>query len=96
MNRYAITLFVVAGLGTPLMVKADDHDHDNKRYYDKEHKDYHEWNENEERNFAIFLNGKHLAIHTWDRASPRERQEYWNWRHQHPDERRDERREDRH
>jgi hypothetical protein len=96
MNRYAITLLLAAGLGSPLMVRADDHDA--KRYYDKQHKDYHQWNENEERHFSVYLGEKHVTVHTWDRATPREQQEYWNWRHVHPDndrrddDRRDERR----
>jgi hypothetical protein len=43
MKRYVWILFLAAGIGAPLMVKADGPP---QRYYDKEHKDYHEWNAN--------------------------------------------------
>jgi hypothetical protein len=86
MNRFAITLtLLAAGLGAPLMVKADGPP---QRYYDKQHKDYHEWNANEEKSYSVYLGEKHITVHTFQKAKPKEQQDYWNWRHQHPDEKR--------
>ena len=84
-NRYAAALLLAVSLTAPL-VMADDHD--NKRYYDKTHKDYHQWNENEDRSYNQFLNEKHVQVHHWKKAKHAEQQEYWNWRHEHPDEKR--------
>ena len=77
---------LAVGLITAPLVMADDHD--NKRYYDKTHKDYHQWNQNEDRNYTLFLGEKHIQVHTWKKAKPSEQQQYWNWRHEHPDEKR--------
>jgi hypothetical protein len=84
-NRYSAAFLLAVSLTAPLIM-ADDHD--KKRYYDKTRKDYHEWNENEDRNYKLFLNERHAPIHDWKKAKSREQQEYWKWRHEHPDERR--------
>jgi len=84
--RRLAALLLAASFAIPAAVMAEDRDH--KRYYDKTHKDYHEWNENENRGFNIFLNENHLRVHTWQKAKPSEQQRYWQWRHDHPDERR--------
>ena len=85
MNRYAAILFLAAGLGAPLMVKADGPP---QRYYDKQHNDYHEWNATEEKNYTVYLGEKHITVHTYQKAKPKEQQDYWKWRHEHPDEKR--------
>jgi hypothetical protein len=90
LNCYAAALLLAVSLTAPL-VMADDHDkqrYDNKRYYDKSHKDYHQWNENENRSYGLYLNEKHMQVHVWKKARPTEQQQYWKWRHEHPDERR--------
>ena len=53
MKRYAaaVLLALSFSLTAPLLM-ADDHD--SKEYYDKNHKDYHQWNDNEDRNFSLF------------------------------------------
>jgi len=85
MIRYSAALLLAIGLSAPLL-SADDHDRDrDKRYYDKSHKDYHEWNANEERSYGIFLGERHIRVHVWAKAPAREQQEYWRWRHEHPD-----------
>ena len=64
----------------------DRRDHpDEHRYYDKKHKDYHEWNDHEDRAYRMYWQ-QHGGHYTdWDRASSRQRNDYWNWRHSHPD-----------
>jgi len=84
MNRYSAALLLAIGLSTTLSVSADDRD-EHKRYYDKGHKDYHEWNDNEARNFNLYLGEKHIRVHVWEKAPAREQQNYWKWRHEHPD-----------
>ena len=84
-NRYTAAFLLAISLTAPLVMA---NDHDNKRYYDRTHKDYHQWNDNEDRSYGVFLGEKHIQVHTFAKAKPSEQQQYWNWRHEHPDEKR--------
>jgi len=55
------------------------------RYYDADRKDYHEWNENENRAWRHWLEEHHYKYHEWARADKKEQRGYWKWRHEHPD-----------
>jgi hypothetical protein len=83
MRRYLHTMLLGAALMAPLSVNAyDDHP---KRYYDPDRRDYHEWNEHEERAYQRWLDENHRAHREWRRANKHEQREYWRWRHDHPD-----------
>ena|SRR5271170_1259841 len=48
--RYLVPLFLTAALGAPVAIMAvpvSQEAHDQNRVHDKDHKDYHEWNDNE-------------------------------------------------
>ena len=49
--------------------------------YDEHHKDYHKWNDREERAWRRFLAANHRKYHEFGKASGQEQQEYWDWRH---------------
>jgi hypothetical protein len=83
-NRYAAAIVLAIGLTAPLVAQDQDH----RRYYDKSHKDYHTWDDNEQKNYSVFLNEKHIQVHVFNKARPAEQQQYWQWRHDHPDEKR--------
>lgn len=78
-------------LSTNAFAQDRDHrDHDNRddhrhHVYDKKHKDYHEFDDHESRAWQIYWQQHHHAAVDWDRASDRQRQDYWNWRHSHSD-----------
>ena len=55
------------------------------RVYDKDHKDYHNWDDNENRAWGVFLTTNHRKQHEFSKANKKEQSEYWNWRHSHPD-----------
>jgi hypothetical protein len=55
------------------------------RYYDHQHKDYHNWNEGEDRSYRIYLTEHHRQHVEFDRSNHSQQQAYWNWRHNHPD-----------
>jgi hypothetical protein len=55
------------------------------RVYDAKHKDYHDWNENEDRAYRQYLNEKHEDYRDYQKMDRDRQQEYWNWRHDHPD-----------
>lgn len=78
----AVSLLIPAGA---LARDHDDH-HDNRHHvYDKRHKDYHDFDEHEERAYHMYWEKRHKQYVDWDRASARQRQDYWNWRHSHSD-----------
>lgn len=84
-----LTSFVVgAALLIPGTISAQPQRHDDRddhRYYDKKHKDYHEWNDHESRAYRIYWQQHHRNYVDWERASERQRNDYWNWRHSHSD-----------
>lgn len=86
MRRY-ITLFSLGfALSLPMAVRADD-DHHNKvnRYYDRDAKDYHEWNEHEEHAYRRYLDERHERYRSWNKLKRDQQREYWKWRHNHHD-----------
>ena len=57
-----------------------------RRYYDRSHRDYHVWNDREDRAYRRWLAEKHYEARLrYDRMRRRQRAEYWEWRHRHPD-----------
>jgi hypothetical protein len=88
MRRSLLCLLLVSGLGVCRNAAAQDDHHDDKaqdhRYYDKSHKDYHQWNGDEDKHFHDYLKEKHKKDHDWQHANQREQQNYWAWRHDHP------------
>jgi hypothetical protein len=83
MKNYLSALLLGTALLTPLVMKAEEH-HE-RRYYDREHKDYHEWNEREDRAYRKYLEERRMEYRDWDRRREAEQREYWRWRHEHPD-----------
>lgn len=87
MSKFLSAVFLSFALLAPVALQGQDsHDQDqNKRVYDSTHKDYHEWNANEDRAFHQYLKDNHKKDHDWSKASKKEQNNYWNWRHEHPD-----------
>ncbi len=87
MSKFAASILFGVTLMAPLTVPAahaDDKDH---RYYDRDRKDYHEWNEAEERAYRRYWAERNhdRQVMEWNRATPEQQREYWRWRHEHPD-----------
>jgi len=53
--------------------------------YDSSHHDYHQWNDNEDRAYRQYLSKHHKQYRDFQSESPKEQNQYWNWRHAHPD-----------
>jgi hypothetical protein len=93
MKQTFTALFVAAALLVPNCMFAqhrddrdDRRDHpDEHRYYDKKHKDYHEWNDHEAQAYRVYGQQHRGNYVDWDRANERQRNDYWNWRHSHSD-----------
>jgi hypothetical protein len=87
-HRYVTSLFLTAALAAPaalLAAPAPQEDRDQHRVYDKQHKDYHNWDENENRAWGQYQTQHHKSSHEFSNANKREQSQYWNWRHAHPD-----------
>ena len=89
MHRYLSALVLSAALLTPVAITAakddDDHRHRVKRYYDKDNRDYHEWNEREDSAYRRYLQEQHRENRDWAKANRKQQREYWKWRHEHRD-----------
>jgi hypothetical protein len=83
MRRYLGAFMLSAMLIAPVAIRADDH-HD-KRYYDSSRKDYHEWNDHEQEAYKRWSQEQHRQYRDWNKASKRDQQAYFKWRHDHPD-----------
>jgi hypothetical protein len=67
------------------------------RVYDRDHRDYHNWDDHEDRAYRGYLVEHHREYRSYNEQRARDQRNYWRWRHQHPDheERHDHRREER-
>lgn len=93
--RFLTMLCLTAALAAPVaMMAAQDNDHrdqehrqgENKRYYDRKHKDYHTWDDNEDRAYRRYQ-GEHHQTRDFIKLSSRQQTVYWTWRHNNPDNR---------
>ncbi len=70
--------------------RKDDRDRPQQReskyaYYDSKHRDWHQWNPQEEQAYQRYAKEHHLADTNFASSNEREQQQYWNWRHKNPD-----------
>ncbi len=87
-HRYITSLFLAAALMAPVAIMAAPVPQEASvqvRVYDRDHKDYHNWDDHENRAWGIFLTNNHKKNHEFARANRREQSNYWKWRHEHPD-----------
>jgi hypothetical protein len=106
--RMAGSLILAGAIAAPIAMQAQDHDRDDKdrdrdrnrnnnaRIYDREHRDYHTWNNDEDGRYRQWYtntyNGREYR--DYNRLHKKDQQQYWNWRHSHGDNDHD--RDDRH
>lgn len=97
MLKHSLTAFtVMAALAgsalLPAAASADDkHKHKDKdhkekkerRVYDREHRDYHAWNTDEDRLYRDYLAEHHRPFLTFSRMNRKQQHVYWQWRHDH-------------
>jgi Ni/Co efflux regulator RcnB len=95
MRRLFAVIAMSGTLCLPLALSAQDREHQattneqqGRRYQDKAHSDSHEWNSQESQMYSRYLQEHHKKPHDFEKASKKEQGDYWNWRHQHPDDQR--------
>jgi hypothetical protein len=87
-HRYVASLFLTAALALPVAIMAAPLPQEASvqvRVYDRVHKDYHNWDDNENRAWGQYLQENHRKPHEFKAAKKREQSQYWNYRHAHPD-----------
>jgi len=87
MKRFLILSALVLGATVmgPVVVRAADGSANQKRYYDQKGKDYHTWNDNEDHAYRTYLTEQHQTYVAFGKAKRPQQQQYFAWRHQHPD-----------
>lgn len=89
MRRFLSLTMLLAGatLIAPLAIRADDHGRDrhDKRYYDRDGRDYHKWDGNEDRAYRVYLDEHHREYREFGKTKATQQREYFKWRHDHPD-----------
>jgi hypothetical protein len=87
-HRYISSLLLTAALAAPVAIlaaRAPQEANVQVRVYDKDHKDYHNWDDNENRAWGQYLSENHKNAHKFSKANKKEQSQYWRWRHAHPD-----------
>jgi hypothetical protein len=60
-----------------------DHQRNERRFYDRNHRDYHRWNGDEDRLYREYLESHHRRYRAFSRLSTSQQRAYWQWRHDH-------------
>jgi hypothetical protein len=55
------------------------------RVYDRDHKDYHNWDDREEHSYQTFRVEHPKYQVKFTKTKRNQQKEYWTWRHSHPD-----------
>jgi hypothetical protein len=88
MSRYISLLFLVTAIAAPALVGGEAKAQEASvqvRVYDRDHRDYHNWDDREDRAYRRYLVERHRGYRTYQRRHYRVQRHYWNWRHSHPD-----------
>jgi hypothetical protein len=87
-NRYISSLFLAATLVIPVAIMAAPKPQNASvqvRVYDRDHRDYHNWDDREDRAYRGYLTEHHQTYRVYVKQNHRRQSQYWNWRHSHPD-----------
>jgi hypothetical protein len=86
-HRYVSSLFLAAALATPVAIMAAQPQDASVqvRVYDKDHKDYHTWDANEDKAYGQYHSENRKSPEDFSKGTQKQQSQYWNWRHSHPD-----------
>ncbi len=74
-------LMLAALVIVPAAMVAEDH-RGEASYYDRDGRDYHNWNSDEDRHYRAYLLERHRTYVPFVKVNVRERQEYFRYRHE--------------
>jgi hypothetical protein len=87
-HRYIASLFLTAALAAPVSIMAVPVPQEASvqvRVYDSTHHDYHNWDDREDHAYRGYLTEHHENYRAYDKQNHKQQNNYWNWRHSHPD-----------
>jgi hypothetical protein len=85
-SLFLSSLFLAAALVAPLAIRANAAPQQvSIRIYDRDHRDYHNWDDHEDYAYRRYLAAQHRNYLEYHRQHYRLQRHYWNWRHRHPD-----------
>jgi len=76
-------LIMAASMIAPVAVMAAGDHRGEVRYYDRDGRDYHNWNGEEDRHYRVYLVEQHRTYVPFVKVNVRRRQEYFRYRHEH-------------
>ncbi|MGA8142325.1 MAG: hypothetical protein WB987_00360 [Candidatus Acidiferrales bacterium] len=88
LNQYAGAFVLTAALAagsSVALARTPQEAHAEVRVYDPGHKDYHNWDEREDRACRHYLEERHEEYRAYKKLKRKQQREYWEWRHSHPD-----------
>ncbi len=87
-HRFIGTLFLAAAIVAPAAVVAEAKAQEagvQVRIYDRDHRDYHNWDDHEDRAYRRYLTEHRREYVEYNGQNSRDQRNYWKWRHNHPD-----------
>jgi hypothetical protein len=88
LDRYIGFVILAAAIAVPTAVVAAPKPQEASvqiRVYDRDHRDYHNWDDREDHAYRRYLGEQHRSYRTYQRQHYRVQRHYWQWRHTHPD-----------
>lgn len=88
LNRYISLLVLATAAAAPTAIMAAPKPQDASvqvRVYDRDHRDYHNWDDREDRAYRRYLVERRRTYLEYHKQHYRVQKHYWNWRHSHPD-----------
>lgn len=89
--RTGIISSVLLGVAmmSPIALRAQDGDHHHgeaahqQRYYDKQGKDWHNWDDNQNKMYQRYVEENHRQNRDFAKLSKKQQNDYFRWQHQH-------------
>ena len=88
LDRYISSLVLATAIVVPTAIMAGARPQEGSvqvRIYDRNHRDYHNWDDHEDHAYRGYLQERHKDYREYDKQNNREQKRYWNYRHTHPD-----------
>jgi hypothetical protein len=87
-NRFIGSMILAGALITPSVSLAAARPQDagvSVRIYDPVHKDYHNWDDREDKAYRRYLAEQKISYRDYKHLTASRQRAYWTWRHEHPD-----------
>jgi hypothetical protein len=87
-DRYIHSLLLAAAIAAPTAIMAGPKPQEGGiqvRVYDRDHRDYHNWDDREDRAYRGYLTERHQSYREYNQQHEKEQRRYWKYRHNHPD-----------